>query len=157
MRKSAFARKSEFFCRQNVTCSAAASYYAGSRSVNACVRSLRSAQTEFYNAFSVSSLHYSRSLRRYKRLMPYDVENSRLQQLSLRKRRLHYKNGLAGKNNFAFYRRIYFARKLKVFQIVEKSLVKRTERTKIVYFILSEMQIFHIIQCLFETCENRIV
>ena len=149
-------RHMEHFSAEDIGGADAAGNHSGSGAVNACVRSLGAAKSEFHNPVTLGCIYHPRCLGGNQRLVVDNIKKGGFNQLSLHNRRDDFDKGLTGKYNCAFRNSINIAGKMEIFQIFQKILFKQSCAAKVVDIILFKMQIFNIFDDLLQTGTDRV-
>ena len=114
------------------------------RTVNARIRPLRAAQTEFQHAVAARRLHHAGGLGGDQRLMVDDVEQRGFKKLRFHDRRNDADNRFAGENDRSLRNSQNFAGKPQGGQAGEKRLVKDIQAAQIGNIVLGKMEILDV-------------
>ena len=122
--------------------------------IDACVRSLGPAESEFHDPVSLGRIDHSGCLGGNEGLMVQHVEKGCLDQLGLHDGRLDLHHRLPGEHNGALGNGIDVSREAEVSQIVQKIIVEHMKRGQIVDLFLSKVEIFDILDDLFQSAAD---
>ena len=124
--------------------------------VDAGVRSLRAAKSEFHDLSRPCGVADFGGFGRDQRLVIDDIEQRRFDELRFANGRDDGENGFLREDKSAFLYRGDGARKTEVFQKRKKFFVKQTQRTQIRDLLFPEMQVVNVVDRLLQARRNRV-
>ena len=142
---------------QHVARSVAAADDRGARAVNAGVRSLRAAKTEFHHDAALRRLNDAAGFRGDQRLVIDDRKQRGFHQLRFKNRRDHAHQRLAREHDRALRNRLHVAVEFERSQLREKILVEKVLTAQVFDVVVAEMQVVEVIQQLFHARHDRVM
>ena len=136
---------------QNIAGADATADHGSARSVDAGVRSLGAAQTEFHDAIAFRCPYDAGSLCRDQALMIDDIQHRCLDQLRFHNRSHDLNQRLVWEYDGAFRNRVQVPGKMEAAQIFQKVGVEDTETAQVGDIVIGELQVLDIIDDLFQT------
>ena len=129
---------------QNIAGSDAAADHGRPCTIDAGIRPLRPAQSEFHDSVSSCSIADPGGLGGNQALVIDDVQNGGFHELGLHDRGNHLDHGFPGKHDASFRNGVDASGETEGFQIVQKILIEDTEAPQIGKLFFPEMQVFNI-------------
>ena len=149
-------RNAKHLSGQNIARRLTAANNRSTRTVDACIRSLRTAKTEFENAVSSSRLNNTGSFGRNQRLVIDNIEQCSFKKLCFHNWRNDADNRFSGKNDRTFRNSQNFAGESKSRELFKKSVIKDFQTPQIGDVIGGKMEVLYIVNRLLKTCRNGI-